>query len=117
MLRFTSCTVRAGSGPVGCAMHTFSCYACDADRIIAEYDGSGALLRKFVHSPGIDEPICLINGRWSGKNKTGQSRGFSTLIGSPVPTDSPSLYGPISRLGNERRICLMLCGLQELCCW
>ena len=35
-------------------------YAYDGDRIIAEYDGSGTLLRKFIYGPGIDEPICLI---------------------------------------------------------
>jgi RHS repeat-associated protein len=35
-------------------------YAYDGNRIIAEYDGSGTLLRKFVYGPGIDEPICLI---------------------------------------------------------
>jgi YD repeat-containing protein len=32
-------------------------YAYDGDRIIAEYDGSGTVLRKFVYGPGIDEPI------------------------------------------------------------
>jgi RHS repeat-associated protein len=36
-------------------------YAYDGDRIIAEYDGSGTLLRKFVYGPGLDEPICLID--------------------------------------------------------
>jgi len=35
-------------------------YAYDGDRILAEYDGSGTLLRKFIYGPGIDEPICLI---------------------------------------------------------
>jgi RHS repeat-associated protein len=35
-------------------------YAYDGDKIIAEYDGSGTLLRKLVYGPGIDEPICLI---------------------------------------------------------
>ena len=35
-------------------------YAYDGDRIIAEYDGSGTLRRKFIYGPGIDEPICLI---------------------------------------------------------
>jgi RHS repeat-associated protein len=35
-------------------------YAYDGDRIIAEYDGSGTLLRKFIYGPGIDEPICLV---------------------------------------------------------
>jgi RHS repeat-associated protein len=28
--------------------------------VIAEYDGSDTLLRKFVYGPGIDEPICMI---------------------------------------------------------
>ncbi len=36
-------------------------YAYDGDRIIAEYDGAGTLLRKFVYGPGLDEPICLID--------------------------------------------------------
>ena len=36
-------------------------YAYDGDQILAEYDGSGTLLRKFVYSPGVDEPICLID--------------------------------------------------------
>jgi len=35
-------------------------YCYDGDQVIAEYDGSGALLRKFIYGPGIDEPICLI---------------------------------------------------------
>jgi RHS repeat-associated protein len=35
-------------------------YAYDGDRIIAEHDGSGTLLRKFIYGPGIDEPICLL---------------------------------------------------------
>jgi len=35
-------------------------YAYDGDHIIAEYDGSGTLRRKFIYGPGIDEPICLI---------------------------------------------------------
>jgi RHS repeat-associated protein len=35
-------------------------YAYDGDRIIAEYDGSGTLLRKFIYGPGLDEPICLL---------------------------------------------------------
>ena len=36
-------------------------YAYDGDRILAEYDGAGTLLRKFVYGPGLDEPICLID--------------------------------------------------------
>ena len=36
-------------------------YAYDGDRVIAEYDGSGTLLREFIYGPGIDEPICMID--------------------------------------------------------
>jgi len=36
-------------------------YAYDGDQIVAEYDGNGTLLRKFIYGPGIDEPICMID--------------------------------------------------------
>jgi RHS repeat-associated protein len=36
-------------------------YCYDGGQVIAEYDGSGNLLRKFVYGPGIDEPICMID--------------------------------------------------------
>jgi RHS repeat-associated protein len=35
-------------------------YCYDGDQIIAEYDGSNNLLRKFVYGAGIDEPIIMI---------------------------------------------------------
>jgi RHS repeat-associated protein len=40
----------------------------DGDQIIAEYDANDTLLRKYVHGPGIDEPICLIesSGTYAG---------------------------------------------------
>ncbi|MCJ7692058.1 MAG: hypothetical protein MUO22_01410, partial [Sedimentisphaerales bacterium] len=36
-------------------------YCYDGAQVIAEYDGSDTLLRKFVYGPGIDEPICMID--------------------------------------------------------
>ncbi|MHC5119237.1 MAG: RHS repeat-associated core domain-containing protein [Planctomycetota bacterium] len=36
-------------------------YAYDGAQVIAEYDGSDDLLRKFIYGPGIDEPICMID--------------------------------------------------------
>jgi len=36
-------------------------YCYDGDQVIAEYDGSDTLLRKFVYGPGIDEPVCMID--------------------------------------------------------
>jgi len=29
----------------------------DGDRLVAEYDGAGLLLRRYVHGPGVDEPL------------------------------------------------------------
>ncbi|MBI4845972.1 MAG: hypothetical protein HY810_05820, partial [Candidatus Omnitrophica bacterium] len=34
-------------------------YVYDGDQIVAEYDGSGSLIRKYVYGQGIDEPICM----------------------------------------------------------
>ncbi|MCK5612960.1 RHS repeat protein [Candidatus Pacearchaeota archaeon] len=36
-------------------------YCYDGDQVIAEYNGSDTLLRKFVYGLGIDEPICMID--------------------------------------------------------
>jgi hypothetical protein len=36
-------------------------YCYDGARVIAEYDGSNTLLRKFIYGPGVDEPICMID--------------------------------------------------------
>jgi len=36
-------------------------YCYDGDRVIAEYDSSNNLLRRFIYGPGIDEPICMLN--------------------------------------------------------
>ena len=34
----------------------------DGDQIIAEYDGGGALQKKYVYGSGIDEPIVMVSG-------------------------------------------------------
>jgi len=36
-------------------------YCYNGDHVIAEYDGSNNLLRKFIYGPGIDEPVCMID--------------------------------------------------------
>jgi len=45
----------------GTASSTTTTYTYDGDQVIAEYDGEGNLLRKFVYGPGIDEPVCMID--------------------------------------------------------
>ena len=43
-------------------------YVYDGDHCIAEYNGSGQLLRKYIYGPCTDEPICLIEmaGSYAG---------------------------------------------------
>jgi RHS repeat-associated protein len=38
----------------------------DGDKLIAEYDGSGTLLRRYVHGPGADEPVAVYEGPGPG---------------------------------------------------
>ncbi len=37
-------------------------FVYDGDRLIAEYSGSGTLLRRYVHGPGVDEPLIWYEG-------------------------------------------------------
>ena len=34
----------------------------DGDRLVAEHNGSGALLRRYVHGPGADDPVAVYDG-------------------------------------------------------
>ena len=34
----------------------------DGDRLVAEYNGGGSLLRRYVHGPGVDEPVVWYEG-------------------------------------------------------
>ena len=36
-------------------------YCYDGDQVIAEYDGSGNLLKFYIYGPGIDEPVMIYN--------------------------------------------------------
>jgi RHS repeat-associated protein len=40
-------------------------YVYDGDSCIAEYDGSGTLLRKYIYGPGIDQPVSMIESAGS----------------------------------------------------
>ena len=41
------------------ASGTTTKYVYDGTRVIAEYDGAGQLLRKYVYGPGLDEPVMM----------------------------------------------------------
>ena len=41
---------------------TITKYVYDGARVIAEYDGAGQLLRKYIYGPGLDEPVLMQTG-------------------------------------------------------
>jgi RHS repeat-associated protein len=41
-------------------------FVYDGDRLVAEYNGSGSLLRRYVHGPGVDEPVVWYEGSGVG---------------------------------------------------
>jgi RHS repeat-associated protein len=41
-------------------------FVYDGDRLIAEYNGAGTLLRRYVHGPGVDEPVVWYEGAGVG---------------------------------------------------
>ena len=44
-------------------------YLYDGTDIVAEYDGAGAVVRRYVHGPGIDEPILVYEGSGTGTQR------------------------------------------------
>ena len=42
----------------------------DGDALVAEYDGSGNLLRRYVHGPGVDEPLIWYEGAGLSDRRT-----------------------------------------------
>jgi len=72
----------------------------DGDHILAEYDAGGALLRKYVHGPCTDEPICLIesSGTYAGTHyyhydALGSVVAMTNSSGSVVQLYEYSVYG------------------------
>jgi RHS repeat-associated protein len=63
------------SGPAGTTLFLY-----DGDELVAEYDGSGTLLRRFVHGAGADDPILW----YEGAGVTGRRSLFAAHQGSII---------------------------------
>jgi hypothetical protein len=50
------------------------------NQLVAEYDGAGALLRRYVHGPGIDEPVV----KYEGTGTASKSWYYADHLGSIV---------------------------------
>lgn len=58
-------------------------YIYDGDQVIAEYDGTGALTKKFIYGPGIDEPI-------KGLSLNGTTTSTASVPSRSSPTPPPT---------------------------
>lgn len=71
----------------------------DGDALIGEYDGSGNLLRHYVHGPGSDEPVMWIEGtgltdlRFYHPDYQGSIIATADALGAPLETYTYDEYG------------------------
>lgn len=80
-------------------------FVYDADRLIAEYNGSGALLRRYVHGAGVDEPLVWYEGASvSAANRrylhTDHQRSTIAVAGTSGSTLELNKYDAYGVLGN-----------------
>ena len=85
---------------------TVTKYVYDGARVIAEYDGAGQLLRKYVYGPGLDEPVMMQVGTaryYYLFDSLGSVIGLTDASGGLVEAYRYSVYGqPLqaSTVGN-----------------
>jgi len=74
-------------------------FAYDGQALIAEYDASNALLRRYVHAPGVDEPIVWYEGsgtaspRWLHTDERGSVIAVSDGAGAMLGINTYDEYG------------------------
>jgi len=78
-------------------------YVYDGGHILAEYNNAGTLLRKYVHGPGVDQPICLIesSGTYAGTHyyhydALGSVVAMTNSAGNVVQLYEYSVYGQVA---------------------
>ncbi|WP_158703076.1 RHS repeat domain-containing protein [Allosphingosinicella vermicomposti] len=73
----------------------------DGDALVAEYDGSGNVLRRYVHGAGVDEPLIWYEGaaaspstlRYLHADHQGSIVAVSGYNGTPIATNAYDPYG------------------------
>ena len=82
--------------------------AYDGTDLIAEYDGAGTLLRRYVHGPGVDEPLVAYEGvtasnkSWLYKDHLGSIVGTADATGTSTAVYSYGPYGEPNTLTGQR---------------
>jgi RHS repeat-associated protein len=71
----------------------------DGDELVAEYDGAGNLLRRYVHGSSIDDPVLWYEGggtaspRWLHADQQGSIVAVSDASGASIATNRYDEYG------------------------
>lgn len=84
-------------------------YLLDGNQEIAEYNGSGTVIRRFIFAVGIDEPIAMVDGstgdiEWYHQDRLGSVIAMSDANGDIVDQYSYDEYGATDTLtGNPFR--------------
>ena len=74
-------------------------FAYDGVDLIAEYNGSNAMLKRYVHGPGDDEPVVWYEGsgtsdrRWLQTDERGSVIAVTNGSGAVIATNSYDEYG------------------------
>ncbi|HYI64220.1 MAG TPA: RHS repeat-associated core domain-containing protein [Allosphingosinicella sp.] len=82
--------------------------AYDGERLVAEYNGSNTLLRRYAHGPGLNEPLVWYEGtgtsdrRWLHADERGSIVAISNGSGSVTSVNTYDEYG-IPGSGNTGR--------------
>ncbi|MDP1629799.1 MAG: RHS repeat-associated core domain-containing protein [Caulobacter sp.] len=84
---------------------TTTSFLYDGDRLSAEYNASGTLLRRYVHGAGVDEPLVWYEGagasdrRWLMQDRQGSVIGWADGAGT-VTSSRVYKYGPWGEPGD-----------------
>lgn len=74
-------------------------YLYDGDELVAEYNGAGAMLRRYLHGPGDDDPILWYEGAALGDRRSlqidqqGSVVSIASASGSSIAINSYDEYG------------------------
>ncbi|GAM96817.1 wall associated protein [alpha proteobacterium U9-1i] len=69
-------------------------YLYDGDRLVAEFNASGALLRRYVHGPAVDEPIVWYEGSGTSDRRHLVTDNLGSVIAASGASTTRYTYGP-----------------------
>jgi hypothetical protein len=84
----------------------------DGADAIAEYNSSNTLLRRYVHGPGIDEPVVWYEGagasdrRWLHQDRLGSVAAISNASGAALSINTYDEYGVPGSSNAGRPTCV-----------